>query len=91
MFASVGGIRGSSESGGVRSQVNYAVSGMTKNAAIEYGQYNLSIKRFPLPLQGQFRLRWLSVPLNKIGGEQGWEEKPAKKFVIRLTPSKRRF
>lgn len=82
--ASVGGIRG------VLNQAAYvaskhAVSGMTKNAAIEYGQYNLSINAIA---PGAIMTAMVVGSLKQIGGEEGWEE--AGKEFVSVNP-KRRF
>ncbi|MBB6632974.1 glucose 1-dehydrogenase [Cohnella thailandensis] len=81
--ASVGGIRG------VLNQAAYvaskhAVAGMTKNAAIEYGQYNLSINAIA---PGAIMTDMVVGSLKQIGGEDAWEE--AGKQFVSVNPKKR--
>lgn len=68
--SSVGGIRA------VPNQVGYgaskhAVAGMTKDAAIEYGQYNISVNAIA---PGAIMTAMVEGSLKQIGGEEGWEE-----------------
>lgn len=68
--SSVGGIRA------VPNQVGYgaskhAVAGMTKDAAIEYGQYNISVNAIA---PGAIMTAMVEGSLKQIGGEDGWEE-----------------
>ncbi|GAS82087.1 cyclohexanol dehydrogenase [Paenibacillus amylolyticus] len=81
--ASVGGIRG------VLNQAAYVaskhvVSGMTKNAAIEYAQYNLSINAIA---PGAIMTAMVVGSLKQIGGEEGWEE--AGKEFVSINPKRR--
>ena len=68
--SSVGGIRA------VPNQVGYgaakhAVAGMTKDAAIEYGQYGVSINAIA---PGAIMTDMVRGSLKQMGGEEGWEE-----------------
>jgi len=68
--SSVGGIRA------VPNQVGYgaskhAVAGMTKDAAIEYGQYGVSINAIA---PGAIMTDMVIGSLKQIGGEDGWED-----------------
>jgi NAD(P)-dependent dehydrogenase (short-subunit alcohol dehydrogenase family) len=81
--ASVGGIRA------VPNQVAYgaskhAVAGMTKDAAIEYGQYGVSVNAVA---PGAIMTNMVKGSLIQIAGEEGWEEAGAA-FVI-VNPKKR--
>ena len=74
--ASAGGIRA------VPNQVGYgaskhAVAGMTKDAAIEYGQYGISVNAIA---PGAIMTSMVKGSLVQIGGEDGWEE-VCKQFV----------
>jgi NAD(P)-dependent dehydrogenase (short-subunit alcohol dehydrogenase family) len=82
--ASVGGIRA------VPNQVAYgaskhAVAGMTKDAAIEYGHYGVSINAIA---PGAIMTNMVKGSLIQIGGEDGWEE--AGRQFVSVNP-KRRF
>jgi len=82
--ASVGGIRA------VPNQIAYgaskhAVTGMTKDAAIEYGQYGVSINAIA---PGAFMTSMVKNSLIQMAGEDGWEE--AGKQFVSVNP-KRRF
>lgn len=68
--SSVGGIRA------VPNQVGYgaskhAVAGMTKDAAIEYGQHGVSINAIA---PGAIMTAMVKGSLIQIGGEEGWED-----------------
>ncbi len=68
--SSVGGIRA------VPNQVGYgaskhAVAGMTKDAAIEYGQYGISVNAIA---PGAIMTNMVKGSLIQIGGEDGWED-----------------
>ncbi len=68
--SSVGGIRA------VPNQVGYgaskhAVAGMTKDDAIEYGQYGVSINAIA---PGAIMTDMVRGSLKQMGGEEGWEE-----------------
>ena len=74
--SSVGGIRA------VPNQVGYgatkhAVAGMTKDAAIEYGQYGISVNAIA---PGAIMTNMVKGSLIQMGGEDGWEE-VGKQFV----------
>lgn len=81
--ASVGGIRA------VPNQVAYgatkhAVAGMTKDAAIEYGQYGVSINAIA---PGVIMTNMVKGSLIQLGGEDGWEE--AGREFVSVNPKKR--
>ncbi len=81
--SSVGGIRA------VPNQVGYgaskhAVAGMTKDAAIEYGQYGVSVNAIA---PGAIMTNMVKGSLIQIGGEDGWEE-VGRQFVS-LNPMRR--
>ncbi len=81
--ASVGGIRA------VPNLVAYgaskhAVAGMTKDAAIEYGQYGVSINAVA---PGAIMTSMIKGSLIQIGGEDGWEEAGA--AFVSVNPKKR--
>lgn len=81
--ASVGGIRA------VPNQVAYgatkhAVAGMTKDAAIEYGQYGVSINAIA---PGVIMTNMVKGSLIQLGGEDGWEE--AGRAFVSVNPKKR--
>lgn len=81
--ASVGGIRA------VPNQVGYgaskhAVAGMTKDAAIEYGQFGVSINAIA---PGAIMTAMVKGSLIQIGGEDGWEE--AGKQFVSVNPMRR--
>lgn len=68
--SSVGGIRA------VPNQVGYgaskhAVAGMTRDAAIEYGQYGVSVNAIA---PGAIMTAMVEGSLKQIGGDDGWEE-----------------
>jgi len=76
--SSVGGIRA------VPNQVGYgaskhAVTGMTKNAAVDYGRYGVSINAIA---PGAIMTEMVKGSLVQIGGEDGWEE-AGRAFVSR--------
>jgi NAD(P)-dependent dehydrogenase (short-subunit alcohol dehydrogenase family) len=82
--ASVGGIRA------VPNQVAYgaskhAVAGMTKDAAIEYGQYGVSVNAIA---PGAIMTDMVKGSLIQMAGEDGWEE--AGEAFVSVNP-KRRF
>jgi len=81
--ASVGGIRA------VPNQIGYgaskhAVAGMTKDAAIEYGQFGISVNAIA---PGAIMTNMVKGSLMQIGGEDGWEE-VGRQFVS-VNPMKR--
>ena len=81
--SSVGGIRA------VPNQVGYgaskhAVAGMTKDAAIEYGQYGISVNAIA---PGAIMTAMVEGSLKQLGGEDGWEE-VGKQFVS-INPMRR--
>jgi NAD(P)-dependent dehydrogenase (short-subunit alcohol dehydrogenase family) len=81
--ASVGGIRA------VPNQVAYgatkhAVTGMTKDAAIEYGEYGVSINAIA---PGVIMTNMVKGSLIQMAGEEGWEE--AGRQFVSVNPKKR--
>jgi NAD(P)-dependent dehydrogenase (short-subunit alcohol dehydrogenase family) len=81
--SSVGGIRA------VLNQVGYgaskhAVAGMTKDAAIEYGQYGISVNAVA---PGATMTAMVKGSLIQLGGEDGWEE--AGREFVSVNPMQR--
>lgn len=81
--SSVGGIRA------VPNQVGYgaskhAVAGMTRDAAIEYGQYGVSINAIA---PGATMTAMVKGSLIQIGGQDGWEE--AGRQFVSVNPMRR--
>ncbi|WP_067725883.1 glucose 1-dehydrogenase [Oceanobacillus damuensis] len=74
--ASVGGIRGVGNQSGYAAS-KHGVVGLTRNSAIEYGQYGVSIKAIA---PGAIMTPMVENSLKQIGGEEGWEE-VGKEFV----------
>ena len=81
--ASVGGIRGVGNQSGYAAS-KHGVVGLTRNSAIEYGQYGVSIKAIA---PGAIMTPMVVGSLKQIGGEDGWEE--AGKAFVEPNPMKR--
>lgn len=81
--ASVGGIRGVGNQSGYAAS-KHGVVGLTRNSAIEYGQYGISIKAIA---PGAIMTPMVVGSLKQIGGEDGWEE--AGKAFVEPNPMKR--
>ncbi|HLS65887.1 MAG TPA: SDR family oxidoreductase [Pseudogracilibacillus sp.] len=81
--ASVGGIRGVGNQSGYAAS-KHGVVGLTRNSAIEYGQYGISIKAIA---PGAIMTSMVVGSLKQIGGEDGWEE--AGKAFVEPNPMKR--
>lgn len=80
--ASVGGIRGVGNQSGYAAS-KHGVIGLTRNSAIEYGQYNININAVA---PGAFMTAMVEGSLRQMGGEN-WEE-VGKEFV-KPNPMKR--
>jgi len=81
--ASVGGIRGVGNQSGYAAS-KHGVVGLTRNSAVEYGQYGVSIKAIA---PGAIMTAMVEASLKQMGGEEGWEE--AGKEFVKANPMKR--
>ncbi|MGN8647285.1 SDR family oxidoreductase [Gracilibacillus sp. HCP3S3_G5_1] len=80
--ASVGGIRGVGNQSGYAAS-KHGVVGLTRNSAVEYGQYGISIKAIA---PGAIMTNMVEESLKQMGGDN-WEE--AGKEFISVNPMKR--
>ncbi|GAE28251.1 3-oxoacyl-[acyl-carrier protein] reductase [Halalkalibacter wakoensis JCM 9140] len=81
--ASVGGIRGVGNQSGYAAS-KHGVVGLTRNSAIEYGQFGITINAIA---PGAIMTPMVEGSLKQIGGEDGWEE--VGKAFVEPNPMKR--
>ncbi|QKY70719.1 SDR family oxidoreductase [Lentibacillus sp. CBA3610] len=81
--ASVGGIRGVGNQSGYAAS-KHGVVGLTRNSAVEYGEYGVSIKAIA---PGAIMTPMVEASLKQMGGEDNWEE--AGKDFVSSNPMKR--
>jgi NAD(P)-dependent dehydrogenase (short-subunit alcohol dehydrogenase family) len=81
--ASVGGIRGVGNQSGYAAS-KHGVVGLTRNSAMEYGQFGISINAIA---PGAIMTPMVEGSLKQIGGEDGWEE--VGKAFVEPNPMKR--
>ncbi len=81
--SSVGGIRGVGNQSGYAAS-KHGVVGLTRNSAIEYGQFGITINAIA---PGAIMTPMVEGSLKQIGGEDGWEE--VGKAFVEPNPMKR--